>query len=84
MVISGLAVPLGRTGLSSVWGNTVFDIRMMQHEMSHIYGALDDVHNCTHNQHCIMNHGFMNNASMHLTNIWCDYHASQLRPDRAF
>lgn len=70
----------GILGLGDVSGSHVFvknnttrgmklNVRVIQHELSHNYGCLDNA--CSSGQNCIMNGGFDNNSTYNLYSIWC-------------
>jgi hypothetical protein len=57
-------------------------IRIMQHEISHLFGMDDDT--CTGNKPCICHGGFDYIADFTNYDIWCDHHAAQFDRNEPF
>lgn len=56
--------------------SAILDSRILQHEMSHVYGMYDG--GC--NGDCVMSGGFDKTPISQQRNIWCSYHYNQFRP----
>lgn len=56
--------------------SAILDSRILQHEMSHVYGMYDG--GCTGK--CVMSGGFDKTPISQQRNIWCSYHYNQFRP----
>jgi len=57
-------------------------IRVLQHEISHIFGVPDALRGQPCLQPCVMGGGLDNNARMNLPTVWCDFHESFFNVNR--
>jgi hypothetical protein len=79
----GLSELNGQYCMARVINTTsIKNIRVMQHEISHLFGMDDDA--CTAGQPCICHGGFDNISSFQNRDIWCAHHAAQFDRNETF